>query len=145
MHLKIDGFVHEMNALINDMMFFQIVQAVFVFANSLVLLIGYDLTFVEFIVPLFWLAAFLAEMSIYCFFGNNIIYAFEGIHRGIYTSNFIAFDRKTNEALLKMMMVTSTREMKISAVGVVRFELSFQTLLKILKTTYSIVMVIKSM
>lgn len=23
---------------------------------------------------MFWLAAFLAEMSIYCYFGNNIIY-----------------------------------------------------------------------
>lgn len=29
---------------------------------------------VEYIAPLFWLAAFLAEMAIYCYFGNNIMF-----------------------------------------------------------------------
>lgn len=73
-------------------------------------------------------------------------------------------------AMLKMMMSTGARQMKIVAVGVVRFELSLQTLLavikkeirlnasmkitqslhyfihfQILKTTYSITMLIKSM
>lgn len=71
-------------------------------------------------------------------------------------------------ALLKMMMATGARQMKIVAVGLVRFELSLNTLLmvignkivfryakfaiidffvnsfQILKTTYSIVMLIKS-
>lgn len=33
--------------------------------------------------------------------------------------------------MLKMMCVTSGRQMKISAVGLVRFELSLQTMLKV--------------
>lgn len=33
--------------------------------------------------------------------------------------------------MLKMMVATGTRQMKIVAVGLVRFELSLQTLLKV--------------
>lgn len=88
-----------MNTLVNDLIFIQVVQAAFVFANSLILLIAvrkmqffapkifsfhpdtnglsyfqYDLTVAEFNMTIFWLSAFLAEMAIYCYFGNNIIY-----------------------------------------------------------------------
>lgn len=111
----------------------------------------------EFNVAVFWLSAFLAEMSIYCYFGNNIIYTvdfnlffwqfktfqghtyfekfiffkFDSIQHSVYCSNFIAFDRKTSMAMLKMMTATGARQMKIVAVGVVRFELSLQTLLMV--------------
>lgn len=90
-----------MNALVNDLIFLQVVQAAFVFANALILLIAvkkkndfpldfaffvttqlkllftcsqYEVTVAEFNVAMFWLSAFLAEMAIYCYFGNNIIY-----------------------------------------------------------------------
>lgn len=43
----------------------------------------------------------------------------------------MAFDQKTSMAMMKMMCVTGGRQMKISAVGLVRFELSLQTMLKV--------------
>lgn len=60
-----------------------------------------------------------------------IFFQFDNIQDSVYCSNFIAFDQKSSMAMLKLMMATGCRQMKIVAVGLVRFELSLQTLLKV--------------
>lgn len=56
---------------------------------------------------------------------------FDDISRSIYFSNFIAFDRRTSQAMLMIMMLTGSRRMAVTATGFVRFEMSLQTLVKV--------------
>lgn len=139
--------------LFNDLFFIQVIQSALVFANSAFLLIAVDQSMKELTLPAFWLSVFLAEMAIYCYFGNNIIYTvcmpetfnaiqyqmqlqvfnlqFDGISTSVYCSKFIAFDRKTSQALLLMMTLTGARRMSFTGTGLVKFEMSLQTLLKV--------------
>lgn len=66
--------VKEIQMLFNGLFFVQVIQSALVFANSAFLLIAVDQSKKELMVPAFWLSTFLAEMAIYCYFGNNIIY-----------------------------------------------------------------------
>lgn len=96
-------------------------------------------------------------MAIYCYFGNNIIYTvcrkifnavyqiqlpdfvplqFDGISTSVYCSKFIAFDRKTSQALLLIMAMTGARRISITGTGLVKFEMSLQTLLKVRYTVH---------
>lgn len=108
-----------------------------------------DVSLFDMILPLFWLCAFLAEMSIYCFFGNNITYSvriffalsyssskmlphqFGEIPMDAYFSDFIHFDELTSKALQMLMLLSSSRPIIIRAEGLMRFELSLATLLKV--------------
>lgn len=56
---------------------------------------------------------------------------FDEISTSVYCSKFIAFDRKTSKALLLIITLTGTRRMSIIGTGLVKFEMSLQTLLKV--------------
>ncbi|XP_052892574.1 odorant receptor Or1-like [Anopheles moucheti] len=143
-HQEVTGFLREVLKLFSGPMLCQLYCSVLILCITEFRLLTDVTTNEEAIKALCYLVCLIIQVVQYCYFGNEVTYMSQKVHQATAFVNYPDMDIKTRKLLIAFQLLTA-EGIKCNARKIFTIELSMQTFVTILKTSYSYLAVLRSM
>nr|XP_049464456.1 odorant receptor Or1-like [Anopheles coluzzii] len=143
-HQEVTGFLREVLTLFSGPMLSQLYCSVFILCITEFRLLTDVNTMADTMQAVMYLVCLVIQVVQYCYFGNEINYMAQKVHQATAFVNYPDMNIKTRKLLIAFQQITA-RGIKCSAKYIFTIELSMQTFVTIIKTSYSYLAVLRSM
>uniref|UniRef100_A0ABK8FR02 Odorant receptor n=1 Tax=Anopheles gambiae TaxID=7165 RepID=A0ABK8FR02_ANOGA len=143
-HQEVTGFLREVLDLFSGPLLAQLYCSVFILCITEFRLLTDVNTMADTVQAVIYLLCLVIQVAQYCYFGNEINYMAQKVHRATAFVNYPDMNIKCRKLLIAFQQITAVG-IKCSAKYVFTIQLSMETFVTILKTSYSYLAVLRSM